>query len=934
MTRSRRARRRRAWAGAVGILLPTWIGAGAIHVHADGTSGSVDEALADAVESAPAPTTRIAVEVVTGDTTAAAREVRILGGSVTGTVPGEIVQATLPAGRVDDVATPDGAFLRLPRRVNRPAELPLRIELGPVTGQAVAVTNAAGWHAAGLRGAVKVGVIDFFDLGLWDPAEHGARPDAAHVFCRDTSGHMPNYCPMAEDGLNLGDGAEHGVAVVEVLKDIAPDAELYLATVATTSDLRAAIDWFAANGVFIVNRSLGAPYDGPGDGTGPLAAVVDHAAALGITWFNSAGNDGAGRYGRYTNGVTGDGYVDFDNGPGVDTTLTISGSCIQFDGIRWNDWGKPASAMTDYRVELFDPARGAMTPPQADQARGAPPLELADEQICVGSGQLALRVRRVATGGDARADVIEIAVTTGRLETGRSQVEHSAAKSVVDSRNPALVAVGAVDPPAGTTAGSYSAQGPTNDGRVKPDITGPSCVTSTIYRPPMYGAGACFNGTSASAPVAAGFAALLAGRGLATAGAPLAALTRHLVVDVDPPGPDNSTGVGLLRLPAAPPAALEDRPARYIGLSHPRRVLDTRLSSLTAGAAVGPFAPFTVVDVAIPADVGREEPVTAVAVSIVSVDAPTASYVQAVPTLMARMGGSASVNVPRAGRITPNFAIVPVGAEGAISLLLAAGGNVVVDLMGVFTVASTGDVTAGRFVPAGEASRVLDTRDGQKPAAQRAVRVGPLAPGASAVVVNITTTEADAPGFLVAHASGVAAAELRTANGNFETGAASGMLSIVPLGADGTIEVVASARTHIVVDLVGWFTGADDVATTSGRFVALPPARAYDSRFGPGMHSADDTRTIVVAGPGSGVPVGAIAVSANVAADQAAADGFVTVRPAATARALILSLNFPAGAPVSNAALLRTAADGRVDADVNRSTHVIIDVNGYFTGPA
>jgi hypothetical protein len=565
--------------------------------HADDGAGvvAVDPLVEEAVAAAEG-TTRLSVEIVTADTTAAAREVRLSGARSPVRCPGEVVQASLPAGRIDEVTAPGDAFVRLPRRVNRPAGDPLHGELGPVTGQSVAVTNASAWQSAGLRGAVKVGIIDFFDLGLWNVAEHGVRPDSAHIFCRDTSGDAPNYCPMARDGVNDGDGEEHGVAVAEVLKDIAPDAELYLATAATTSDMRAAIDWFAANGVSVVNRSLGAPFDGPGDGTGPLAALVDHAAALGITWFNSAGNDAAGTYGRYTGGVTGDGYVDFDNGPGVDTTLTLSGTCIGFDGIRWNDWGKPAGSVTDYRVELVETGVGSKSPPQANQTQGAPPLELIDEYICNLSNQLTLRLRRVATGRDPSPDVIELALFSGRIETGRSQAEHSAAKSVVDSRNPALVSVGAIDPPTGTTSGPYSSQGPTNDGRVKPDVTAPSCLASSIYVASIYGPGSCFNGTSASAPVAAGVAALILGRGLAMPGAPLAALTRHLVVDLGTPGPDNVTGSGMVKLPDPPPSTVDERPAQYVPLVTPRRILDTRPSSPTPGTRTGPFAPFTLVE--------------------------------------------------------------------------------------------------------------------------------------------------------------------------------------------------------------------------------------------------------------------------------------------------------------------------------------------------
>src|SRR6185369_7263759 len=177
--------------------------------------------------------------------------------------------------------------------------------------------------------------------------------------------------------------------------------ELFLATAATTAQTQAAIDWFVANGVHIITRSLGAPYDGPGDGTGPLDAVVDSAAAQGITWFNSGGNDAAFGYGRYTDGVDASGYIDFLNGPGVDTMLRIdpqSGG-VAFDGIRWaNDWHLPASQVTDYSVEIWQGSfegSAVFTGIVLDtsQNAGAPPLEAVDELFEVGPGQaLFLRI--------------------------------------------------------------------------------------------------------------------------------------------------------------------------------------------------------------------------------------------------------------------------------------------------------------------------------------------------------------------------------------------------------------------------------------------------------------------------------------------------------------------------------------------------------------
>jgi hypothetical protein len=77
---------------------------------------------------------------------------------------------------------------------------------------------------------------------------------------------------------------------------------------------------------------------------------------------------------------------------------------------------------------------------------------------------------------------------------------------------------------------------------------------------------------------------------------------------------------------------------------------------------------------------------------------------------------------------------------------------------------------------------------------------------------------------------------------------------------------------------------------------------------------------------------GATAVSVNLAADEAATPGFVTAFPADGPLPLVSNLNFPAGAPLSNAAMLPVSPGGRLKIFANVTAHVIIDVNGYFTG--
>jgi hypothetical protein len=748
-------------------------------------------------------------------------------------------------------------------------------------------------------------------------------PDEHHRRCIDSSG--AGYCPMSTGA----EGEEHGVAVAEVIRDIAPNVEFFLATVGTAADLLTAIDWFAANGVVIITRSLGAAYDGPGDGTGPLAAVVDHATTKGITWFNSTGNDAAGAYGRFTEGTDANGYVDVQAGPGFDSMLRIQpgmyGYCLGLDGVRWSDWGKPASQITDYQLEVY--IDGLLYETLEQRLVDGEPILGQDYYLPCTSNVLSMRIRR-AGGGDTTGDVVEIGLFAGDL--AQFSVGYSAAKPVVDSRSPALVAVGAIDPPAGGAVGFYSSQGPTNDGRIKPDVSAPSCVTSSIYFP-------CFNGTSAASPSAAGIAALLYQRGLAATGVPLAALVKHLVIDMGAVGPDNAFGAGRVTLPPPPPAALDARPAQYVPLAAPSRILDTRAASTTPGARVGPHPQFTILD--LPIGVAGA---TAAAISIVSVDSIAPGYVQALPKLQGNLAAASNLNVATSTQVQPNFAIVPIGVDGSITLYLNAGGNVVVDLLGSFKPAETPTVAAGRFV-AVDPVRVLDTRPEStgpvppefaphKPVAGETVRVTGIPAGASAAVVNVVADQAAGSGFLRTQPTG--ATGLSTSNGNFVAGLASGTLSIVPVGPDGTISVYTNQATHLVVDLMGYITGNAAASSPVGLFVPLSPTRAYDSRTPPAtVHPSLSTKVVQMTGPT--IPTGASAVSMNLTADAAAAPGFLTVFPADHPLAptpTASNLNYPTFDPRANAGMVRLSTVGTLNALVNQTTHVIIDVNGYFTG--
>ncbi len=401
---------------------------------------------------------------------------------------------------------------------------------------------------------------------------------------------------------------------------------------------------------------------------------------------------------------------------GSDTWLRFNG-CIAPGGVRWaNDWDAPPGQRTDYDVFLYHSPIGnpstddLLESALADQGAGAPPLEIIQGSACPAPGHaFYLRIEHIS--GDPTGDVIEILDYGDGMEKF-VQAQFSAATSIVDSRNAGVVAVGAVDPPGAGSLGTYSSQGPTNDGRVKPDVSAASGFDSATF-------GARFSGTSAAAPVVAGGAALLLGANLAVGARELGDLVRNMVVDRGPAGPDNFFGTGEFQLPPPPATTVSNQPSRYVPLASPTRILDTRPSGpIGPSNLVGTLWPGEILNVPITGSAGiPTSGVTAVAINLTLVGAARTGYGQALPTLAAPVGAFSSFNLDAAPQTRPNFAIVPIGQGGSISVYSNTGGNAIIDVLGYFTAAG-GAATDGRFVGLDTSQRVLDTRrDGNQPAA-------------------------------------------------------------------------------------------------------------------------------------------------------------------------------------------------------------------------
>jgi subtilisin family serine protease len=483
----------------------------------------------------------VAVEIEARDPGAARAAVLAAGGRVEASF-GRLLEAQVPASGL--------AALGASKAV-RFAREPLRPELDSIGGQGVAVTAAAGWHAAGYTGkGVKVAVIDGGFGGLARRQAEGDLPRSAKRVDLCTGGAFDG--PIA---------VEHGTAVAEVVHEMAPGAQLHLICADTLVGLAKAAAYARAQGIAVVNHSVSWFNTGRGDGSGgPTTpdAIVAEARAAGILWVNSAGNRGQQHWSGAFADADADGWHEFAPGDEGNTIVLgkYEGGCIR---LKWDEW--PVSS-TDYDLHLVRgdaaalDARGAIVASSRNAQTGSQPPT---EQLCFSNPgaklAFAIEIVRVAGTGSPRLDLF---ISPG------PDFEHQVAEGSVTepASSPAALAVGAVCW-LGDSFEAYSSRGPTIDGRMKPDLVAPANVSSATYGGFKACAGSGFAGTSAAAPHVTGAAALVKQANPSFDAAALRAFLESRALDLGVPGTDELFGIGKLMLGGAP-AALPRKAAKVV----------------------------------------------------------------------------------------------------------------------------------------------------------------------------------------------------------------------------------------------------------------------------------------------------------------------------------------------------------------------------------
>ncbi len=407
------------------------------------------------------------------------------------------------------------------------------------------------------------------------------------------------------------------------------------------------------------------------------------------------------------------------------------------------------------------------------------------------------------------------------------------------------------------------------------------------------------------------------------------------------PGYDQVTGLGSPQWGTLADHVLAIPLGTFFPLS-PARLLDTR------DAANGGPVPLGAEDPRPLQVAGRGGvPANGAAAVLLNVTALSATAATHVAVYPGGPGGPPEVSnlnvVPK--QVVPNLVAVKLGTNGTVNLRNFAGTvHAVADVVGWYSDGTT--KTGSVFRPLTPA-RVLDTRFAigapkARIAAGKFIDLditgvgGVPATGIGAVTINVTVTQPSASGYLTVYPTSGAAPPLAS-NLNFVPNQTVANLVTAKVGSGGKIRFFNSAgNTHVVADVVGWFT--DGTASTGARFHGVAPERILDTRDGTGTGGQvftlgqEEIIDAQLAGAGPIPPVGVTAVVLNVTATQGTKASYLTVYPSTSApRPEASNLNFGPNKNVPNLVVVKLGDQGRVRFfNSVGAVHVVADVVGYY----
>jgi hypothetical protein len=492
-----------AWFAA-GLLRETSPGLLQVYIHVD---GEIDDGLRAALEAAGA-----AIEMESVDE--------------------GIVQASVPYGALEALADVAGVV-----RLSEPSYGVVNVGANLAEGDALMnlddLRSIQGVDGTG----VTVGVISDGIAGLQTAVASGDLPATGETrsagVLTATSGGVIAQSFRASDndlegGLGSAPGAE-GTAILEIVHDIAPGAQLRFANFSTSLEFNAAVNFLASVSDVVIDDIgwLARPTDGSSDVSTNTANALTNVGFPIRAYATSVGNQALRHYqGSYVDsGLDGTAFVGFAGnfhtfaatggttdctalGPRAANLILLAPGQTTSIFLTWNETF--GSATSDYDLFLREYPSGPVVAQSISDNVNIThdPVEAIVYTNPNGSNTF-YDVFVQNSGNAAPPRILEMyfgaAITCGGAAANYNTIAGSVpAQSDAGGGVLSVGAINASDPGSDSIA-SYSSHGPTGDGRIKPDITAIDGVD-------VSGAGGFpdpFFGTSAAAPHIAGLAALL-----------------------------------------------------------------------------------------------------------------------------------------------------------------------------------------------------------------------------------------------------------------------------------------------------------------------------------------------------------------------------------------------------------------------------------------
>lgn len=430
-------------------------------------------------------------------------------------------------GRLHEVAVPGRALAallsHLPPGVL--ARFPYPHQATQVVSQGVSLTGAGDMQTLGNSGAgVKIGIID---LGF------------ASLAASQAAGELPSNLTIVDyTGTGTG-GTDHGTNVAEIVHDEAPGSTLYLAKVGSDVQLAQAESDMAAAGVRVISHSVawyGAAFY---DGTGPICDVANNANAAGVQWVNAMGNSRLQHYLKTFTDSNNNLQHEFTAGIEYNAVSLTANSPISLI-LNWNAY---PTTTVDYDLYLYKGIPGSggsivASSKNKQSGKGTAwfpyPYEEIDYTPTATGTYYVVITKATSATPNLPLTLFSIGTNLGTNTTASSLLQPADCLQVLS--------VGATD--LNDNPEYFSSEGPTTDGRAKPEVAGPDRVQTSLS--------ALFAGTSASTPHISGAIALLMAKnpGMSLAQIKTLLTSAANIKDITPAGYDYRTGYGRTSLDA------------------------------------------------------------------------------------------------------------------------------------------------------------------------------------------------------------------------------------------------------------------------------------------------------------------------------------------------------------------------------------------------